>query len=61
VLVQGRQANGEPDAATVARPARPATDRAKLALDCTNDPNAQGRKEPFVASVDRRGDVNPYC
>ena len=61
VLVQGRQANGLTDTGPVITLAdMPATDKAKLALDPTNDPNAQGRKEAFVASLDRQGDVNPY-
>jgi type IV secretion system protein VirB10 len=61
VLVQGRQANGLTDTAPVITPAAtPATDKAKLALDPTNDPNAQGRKEAFVANLDRQGDANPY-
>jgi len=61
VLVQGRQANGPTDTAPVITPvATPATDKAKLALDPTNDPNAQDRKEAFVANLDRQGDVNPY-
>src|SRR3546814_18331737 len=33
----------------------------KLALDATNDPNAQGRKADFVANLDPRGDVNPHA
>lgn len=32
----------------------------KLALDPTNDPNAQGRKAAFVGTPDSRGDVNPH-
>ena len=61
VLVQGRQANGVTEAAALNAPAASSTtDKAKLALDPTNDPNAQGRKEAFVARLDRQGDVNPY-
>lgn len=61
VLVQGRQANGVADAAPVSAPAAAsATDKAKLTLDPTNDPNAQGRKEAFVANLDGKGDVNPH-
>src|SRR3546814_4822928 len=30
-------------------------------LDSVNDPNAQGRKEAFVAALDPRGDVNPHA
>ena len=63
VLVQGRQTGGGTDPVSVAsaatgidQPAAP-----KLALDPTNDPNAQGRKEAFVGSRDQRGDVNPYA
>lgn len=33
---------------------------AKLALDATNDPNAQGRKTDFVATLDSKGDTNPH-
>lgn len=62
VLVQGRQAGGGTDSVPVGaatagsdQPAAP-----KLALDPTNDPNAQGRKEAFVANRDQRSDVSPY-
>ncbi len=60
VLVQGRQASGAADVApaTVASSGQP--DAPKLALDPTNDPNAQGRKEAFVSNLDPRGDVNPH-
>src|SRR3546814_4724920 len=64
VLVQGRQGSGGGDAVSVtAAPSAP-TDQAtapKLALDATNDPNAQGRKADFVANLDPRGDVNPHA
>jgi type IV secretion system protein VirB10 len=61
VLVPGRQTNAVTDAAPVIMAAAtPATDKAKLALDPANDPNAQGRKEAFVATLDRQGDMNPY-
>ena len=62
VLVQERQAGGGDGASaptmnttTVAQPASP-----KLALDPSNDPNAQGRKATFLDTPDRRGDVNPH-
>jgi type IV secretory pathway VirB10-like protein len=45
-------ATAAPTAAADAAPA-------KLALDQTNDPNAQGRKAEFVAGLDPKGDVNP--
>jgi type IV secretion system protein VirB10 len=62
LLVQGRQAGGNGEAAmATATPSNPADGNgAKLALDPTNDPNAQGRKEAFVSNVDGRGDVNPH-
>ncbi|WP_370307498.1 TrbI/VirB10 family protein [Sphingobium abikonense] len=62
LLVQSRQAATAPEAPTAsvsagegAQPSLP-----KLALDPTNDPNAQGRKEAFVGNLDPRGDVNPH-
>lgn len=63
VLVQGRQAGGVADAASATAYAATATttDAPKLALDPTNDPNAQGRKEAFVSNLDRQGDVNPHA
>jgi type IV secretion system protein VirB10 len=33
---------------------------AKLTLDQSNDPNAQGRKAEFVAALDSKGDTNPH-
>jgi type IV secretion system protein VirB10 len=62
VFVQGRQAGGVAEAAPTAASAASATstDAPKLALDPTNDPNAQGRKEAFVSSPDRQSDVNPH-
>ena len=38
----------------------PSTRVAGLALDPTNDPNAQGRKADFVAASDHGDDRNPY-
>lgn len=63
VLVQGRQVGGIADAApaVASAAAAAATDAPKLALDPTNDPNAQGRKSSFVANLDPRGDVNPHA
>lgn len=63
VLVQDRQmavATAEAPAASIsagegAQPSPP-----KLTLDPASDPNAQGRKEAFVGSLDPRGDVNPH-
>lgn len=62
LLVQSRQAATAPEAPTAsvsagegAQPSLP-----KLALDPTNYPNAQGRKEAFVGNLDPRGDVNPH-
>lgn len=60
VLVQGRQANGAADVAPAAVASSGQPDAPKLALDPTNDPNAQGRKEAFVSNLDPRGDVNPH-
>lgn len=63
VLVQNRQAGSAAEAVPVtAMPAATDTSgKPKLALDPTNDPNAQGRKEAFVANLDPRGDVNPHA
>lgn len=62
VLVQGRQATGIADAPPAAVAAAAGQGEApKLALDPTNDPNAQGRKEAFVGALDPRGDVNPHA
>ncbi|UAK25443.1 TrbI/VirB10 family protein [Sphingomonas nostoxanthinifaciens] len=60
VLVQGRQITTA--SAAPATPTAVAADptSAKLALDPGNDPNAQGRKADFVATLDPRGDVNPH-
>src|SRR3546814_20371915 len=56
--------SGGGDAVSVtAAPSAP-TDQAtapKLALDATNDPNAQGRKADFVANLDPRGDGKPHA
>jgi len=63
VLVQDHQAGGTTDAIPVAA-APAATDtseKSKRALDPANDPNAQGRKEAFVAALDPRGDINPHA
>lgn len=35
-------------------------DQFKVALDPTNDPNAQGRKAAFMAALDPTGDGNPH-
>lgn len=60
VLVQGRQAaTASPGAIAATAPAAEPTS-AKLALDPGNDPNAQGHKADFVATLDPRGDVNPH-
>ena len=51
-------------AVTVAQPssgdATGAADQPKVALDPTNEPNAQGRKADFVAALDANGDVNQH-
>ncbi|KTR83846.1 conjugal transfer protein TrbI [Novosphingobium barchaimii] len=62
VLVQGRQAAVSAEAPTASVPAGEGAQPSppKLALDPTNDPNAQGRKEAFVGNLDPRGDVNPH-
>lgn len=62
VLVQGRQAGGGDAAPATVTPIA-SGDQAvpKLALDPTNDPNAQGRKEAFVSNLASRGDVNPHA
>ena len=63
VLVQSRQASSIADAVPVAtvqtgagQPEKPGS-----ALDPTNDPNAQERKEAFVGKLDPRGDINPHA
>jgi len=63
VLVQSRQVGDTTNAAPVtALPAAMDTsDKPKPVLDPTNDPNAQRRKESFVAALDPRGDVNPHA
>ena len=63
VLVQSRQVGDTANAAPVAAlpAAMDTSDRPKPVLDPTNDPNAQGRKESFVATLDPRGDVNPHA
>lgn len=61
VLVQSRQVSAaEIPAASVSAPESPQPSSPKLALDPANDPNAQGRKEAFVGSLDPRADVNPH-
>ncbi|MBY8829191.1 TrbI/VirB10 family protein [Hephaestia mangrovi] len=63
VLVQDRKVGSTSDAASgTAVPVSTATSATqKLALDPTNDPNAQGRKQAFVSGLDSRGDVNPHA
>lgn len=62
VLVQARQASGGTEAgqAISATPAGPQPDGVKPPLDPANDPNAQGRKQAFVGTLDPRGDINPH-
>lgn len=62
VLVKGRQPGDAAEAAQTVAPAASAiaANTPKLALDSTNDPNAQGRKEAFISNFDPRGDVNPH-
>jgi type IV secretion system protein VirB10 len=63
LLVQGRQVAAtaaEAPAANVSAPDSLQPSPPKPALDPTNDPNAQGRKEAFVGNVDPRGDANPH-
>ncbi len=59
VLVQGHTgattATG-PETATAAAP--PAVDTTSPAIDSDRDPNAQGRKAQFMATLDRSGEVN---
>jgi len=63
VLVQGRQTAmiGETAPVAIAPTSGDQPTAPKLALDPSNDPNAQGRKEAFVANRDSRGGVNPYA
>ena len=62
VLVKKSGGDGGDTLATAAAPASNAdqTVAPKLALDPTNDPNAQQRKAAFVSTPDRRGDVNAH-
>lgn len=62
VLVQGRRVAGGADTTATPPMATVApSDTPRPALDPTNDPNAQGRKEAFVGALDPRGDVNPHA
>jgi type IV secretion system protein VirB10 len=63
VLVQQRQTGGEIERSEATVPAATvaSVDPSKNALDPTNDPNAQGRKEAFVGNLDRQGDANPHA
>jgi type IV secretion system protein TrbI len=61
VLMQGRTSSSPstvPDAGGTPTP--PPTPAASPALDPDRDPNAQGRKDQFVGTLDRAGDVNPH-
>jgi type IV secretion system protein VirB10 len=60
VLVRHRQAQPTVEAAISAQAATSASGPEKIALDPTSDPNAQGRKTAFMASLDPKGDVNPH-
>jgi type IV secretion system protein VirB10 len=62
LLVQNRQAAPAPEATMAGVPAADGAQPSpsKLALDPVADPNAQGRKEAFVGSLDPRDDVNPH-
>ncbi|WP_179506223.1 MULTISPECIES: TrbI/VirB10 family protein [unclassified Sphingomonas] len=62
LLVQNRQSAPAPEATTASISAAESTQPSpsKLALDPVTDPNAQGRKEAFVGSLDPRGDINPH-
>nr|WP_208402363.1 TrbI/VirB10 family protein [Sphingomonas oligoaromativorans] len=60
VLVQTHPFQQTADAAITAPAATPASAPGKVALDPTNDLNAQGRKAAFVAALDPKGDVNPH-
>jgi type IV secretion system protein VirB10 len=60
VLVQNNLSQPTADAAIAAPAATPASAPGKVALDPTNDPNAQAHKTAFVAALDPKGDVNPH-
>ena len=62
VLAQTSKTGASAEAAPIADAAAGGTSSGspKLALDPANDPNAQGRKADFVATLDPRGDVNPH-
>jgi len=49
--------SGPTSAAPLAAPTAPN----KLALDIANDPNGQGQKTDFVATLDPKGDANPHA
>jgi type IV secretory pathway VirB10-like protein len=55
---QNVPATGEQAVAGVSAAATPQA--GKLALDATNDPNAQQRKSDFVGALDPHGDTNPH-
>ena len=62
MLAQTSKTGASAEAAPIADAAAGGTSSGspKLALDPANDPNAQGRKADFVATLDPRGDVNPH-
>ncbi|MBB6125382.1 TrbI/VirB10 family protein [Sphingobium subterraneum] len=63
LLVQGRQTSGSDNIPSFAPSSVASADPSptpKPALDPSNNPNAQGRKEAFVGTLDPRGDVNPH-
>ena len=63
LLIQSRQvaaAAARAPATSLSAPDSPQPSPPKPALDPTNDPNAQGRKEAFVGNLDPRSDVNPH-
>lgn len=60
VLVRTDAASPAPAPAAPAGAVEGPQTGARTALDPERDPNAQGRKAEFVATLDRRGDVNPH-
>lgn len=58
---QGVSTGVEQPAFGVAVPTPAPSVPAKLTLDSANDPNAQGRKADFVATLDPKGDANPHA
>jgi type IV secretion system protein VirB10 len=61
LLIQGRASGSGSDTQMALPAALPVETASTMAqLDPDRDPNAQGRKEAFVSSLDKSGDSNPH-